>query len=215
MRGIEYIPAPKALPPGMVVPFPFSTPPSGWLLLDGSTYNYNDYPALGALYGATPGGTFNVHDYRDRVLSGASATNVLDSVAGADQADLSHTHNEGTLSTDTVSDHTHGSGTLGADSVGDHNHTVDPPNTTSTQTGSQAVGVIGLTGIATPPNVTVDVDIPQFNTGNAGAHGHSVSGDTGAAGSHGHIITGDTGAALSAAQDMRQSTIYTNWIIKT
>jgi hypothetical protein len=54
-------------PPGTIMPFGGTTPPSGWLLCDGSTYNYITYPqyatlagVIGTIYGGSPGSTFKV-----------------------------------------------------------------------------------------------------------------------------------------------------------
>lgn len=41
-----------------------SVPPK-WLELNGAILNYNDYPTLGALYGATPGTTFTLETRTD------------------------------------------------------------------------------------------------------------------------------------------------------
>ncbi len=189
------------VPTGVVWEWPFSSaPPQGWLLLDGSTYNYDDYPDLGALYGGAPGGTFDVEDRRNKVLGGASATNVLGSTAGADEIDISHTHDKGTLTTGTEPDHTHSMV---------HTHQVDPPETNTGTAGSTPVGLLGLLSQSAFPNHVHAVDIPEFTSG------ASSSADTGSAGGHDHTISGDTGSALSDTHDNRQATVYTNWIIKT
>lgn len=40
------------VPPGATVPFPFSTPPDGWVLTDGTDYDETKFPNLFAVLGA-------------------------------------------------------------------------------------------------------------------------------------------------------------------
>jgi len=47
---------------GEIIMWPHNIPPTGYLICDGSQYNYNDYPDLGSLLGASAGQTFNVPD---------------------------------------------------------------------------------------------------------------------------------------------------------
>lgn len=58
--------------PGDIKPIAGFTPPAGWLLCDGGTYNISDYPALFGAIGKTWGGdgskTFAVPDLRGRTL---------------------------------------------------------------------------------------------------------------------------------------------------
>jgi microcystin-dependent protein len=67
--------AKNGVPPGSIMPFAGSTPPDGWLLCDGSTYDTDAYENLGAVLGATwgvaPAGEFKVPDLRGRALIGA------------------------------------------------------------------------------------------------------------------------------------------------
>lgn len=98
---------------GTVQPFRF-TPSSSWLPLEGGTFNYNDYPALGALYGGSPGGTFAVDDFRGRAIYAADGTNPSGTRTGSDTADLSHTHGVGSLSGAAAGGHTHTTGASGS-----------------------------------------------------------------------------------------------------
>lgn len=74
---------------GEVISYRFSTIPEGYLLLDGSTYNFDDYPELGGLYGASEGGTFTVDDWRGVPLYGADGN--TGAVQGEDTLELSLT----------------------------------------------------------------------------------------------------------------------------
>ncbi|MGJ8685840.1 MAG: phage tail protein [Spongiibacteraceae bacterium] len=130
----------ESVPVGTVVAFRFATAPAGYLLLDGSTYNVDDYPALGALYGGTGGGTFDVDDWSDLPIFGAGTDSAGD-VVGADTVDLEHGHTT--------------SGT--AASAGDHSHTTG-------SSGSQAVGVVSLLGQGAPPNHTHTVSTTGAHT---------------------------------------------------
>lgn len=122
-------------PTGAIIAYRFASTPAGWLALDGATKNYNDYPALGALYGASPGGTFVLDDYRALPLWGSSG-GTLGATTGADTVDISHTHAvSATSSSD--GDHNHGGATgtpsatvtpltlaLGSAGSGDHTHSI-------------------------------------------------------------------------------------------
>lgn len=130
------------------------TPSTAWLPMAGGTFNHNDYPLLGALYGSSAGGTFTLEDFRGRALYGADGTNLAGTIAGTDTVDLTHGHGTGTIATATGGAHNHG-GTTGA-------------------SGSQAVGTLSLLSSAAPPNHTHT--IPQ-DTG----HTHSLSGSTASA----------------------------------
>ncbi|MGR9108324.1 MAG: phage tail protein [Gammaproteobacteria bacterium] len=81
---------------GEIIAYRFADTPAGWLELDGSTVDVDDYPVLGAKYGGSPGGTFNLDDYRDVPLWGSTGIetggDALGDVVGADTANISHTH---------------------------------------------------------------------------------------------------------------------------
>jgi microcystin-dependent protein len=60
------------VPIGAILPFGGSTPPSGYLLCDGTSYAASAYPQLSAVIGYTFGGSganFNVPDCRGKVLA--------------------------------------------------------------------------------------------------------------------------------------------------
>jgi microcystin-dependent protein len=90
-----------AVPTGMVAAWAWSTPPAGWLHLDGSSLLKSAYPALFGLIGTWWGGDtthFNLPDLRGEFLRGWAASRVghVDSgrAFGAGQLDslVAHTH---------------------------------------------------------------------------------------------------------------------------
>lgn len=78
-------------PVGAIVPYRFTGFPEKYLELNGAIQQYNEYPELGALYGATPGGTFALDDWRGLPIWGATGAD-LGTVTGSDDRDLTHTH---------------------------------------------------------------------------------------------------------------------------
>ena len=89
------------VPPGAVMHFAMSTPPSGWLIANGATVSRTTYAALywaiGTTFGAGDGSTtFNLPDLRGEFVRGHDNGRGVDSgrVFGSYQADslASHTH---------------------------------------------------------------------------------------------------------------------------
>jgi len=80
--------------PGRIMMWPFNTPPAGYLICDGSTYNYNDYPDLGALLGASTGQSFNVPDINFAKNSKGSNTLTVENedVGTHGHTSVSHNH---------------------------------------------------------------------------------------------------------------------------
>ena len=75
----------ELVPTGSVVFFAGVTIPDGWLICDGAAYEIEDYKALAKAIGQTYGGAgtqFEVPDYQDKVLFGASATRPLATAYG-------------------------------------------------------------------------------------------------------------------------------------
>lgn len=63
------------VPPGVIVPFATSTPPQGWLVCDGQSYQGIDYPELSAAIGTNYGGnstSFNVPNFTNKSLYGTT-----------------------------------------------------------------------------------------------------------------------------------------------
>lgn len=74
-------------PSGVVAMWPTATPPTGWLLCDGSTVSRTTYATLYGILGTTFGAgdgstTFNLPDYRSRVVVGASDQNPVGGALG-------------------------------------------------------------------------------------------------------------------------------------
>ena len=93
------------LPLGVILPFGGSTPPSNYLLCDGSAISrisYSDlFNVIGTAYGAGDGSTtFNVPDFRECVPVGAG-TNSTDTIANHE------TYTLGEYKDDQLQDHKH------------------------------------------------------------------------------------------------------------
>ena len=75
------------VPVGSLLMWPTATPPTGWLLCDGSLYTVAAYGALygvlGVTYGGVAGTNFNVPDFRDRMPIGAGSTYSNTSTGGS------------------------------------------------------------------------------------------------------------------------------------
>ena len=68
-------------PPGMISAYAVSTPPPGWLICNGTSYNITDYPNLYSIIGNIYGGSFStgvfsVPDYEGAFLRGAGSQTV-------------------------------------------------------------------------------------------------------------------------------------------
>ena len=103
-NGVAY----SSLPPGFIMQYATSTPPSGWLLCDGSAISRSTYSALFAIINTTYGSgngttTFNVPDLRGRVPvgygQGSGLTNRTMASTGGEE-----TH---TLTTSEMPSHSH------------------------------------------------------------------------------------------------------------
>lgn len=106
------------LPIGAPIPWPLSTPPTNFLLMDGSAQSRSTYAALFAVYGTSFGvgdgtTTFNLPDWRTRIPIGKGAGSAA-GAAGATFGAIDHTHT-GTSHTHTLAGHTH--------TMGNHTHT--------------------------------------------------------------------------------------------
>ena len=74
--NMTYLDTLPLVPPGVIAAHGSVTPPSGWLVCDGTAVNRTTYAALFAIVGGTWGAgdgstTFNLPDLRGRVLIGA------------------------------------------------------------------------------------------------------------------------------------------------
>jgi tail collar domain/collagen triple helix repeat protein len=120
-------PAGTGDPIGVVVPYAGSTPPTGWLVADGSAVSRTTYAdlfqAIGTTYGAGDGSTtFNLPDLRGRVVVSLGSSS---SVATLGQSDGTAEPLRSPLHTHAIPAHSHGIGTLQVGSDGAHQHLID------------------------------------------------------------------------------------------
>ncbi|EHR8744596.1 phage tail protein [Escherichia coli] len=177
----------EAFPPGVPLPWPSDTPPAGYAIMQGQTFDKAAYPKLAIAY---PSGV--IPDMRGWTIKGKPASGRA--VLSQEQDGIkSHTHSAsasstdlgtkttssfdyGTKSTNNTGAHTHNvSGT--ANSAGEHTHTVPlrRPN-------SGGMNFDWLDG-ASSGTVVGNGAVPS-----SGAHTHSVSGTATSAGAHAHTV---------------------------
>lgn len=199
--------------------------PTGWLLCDGSPVLRASYPGLfgviGSTYGAGDGATtFNVPDYRGRVIVGAGVGAGLTArslgATGGEEAHLLQASESGTNGNGVTGQenayHEHAfSGTTGADSP-DHAHVTslafntENPGGTLFQAGG--TGLAGQTGVA---NMWT---WPNPGTGGATArHAHAYNGATAAQNAfHAHALSA---RGADAGHNTMQPYGVANMLIKT
>ncbi|EOT7247493.1 phage tail protein [Escherichia coli] len=183
----------EAFPPGVPLPWPSDTPPAGYAIMQGQTFDKAAYPKLAVAY---PSGV--IPDMRGWTIKGKPASGRA--VLSQEQDGIkSHTHSASASNTDlgtkttssfdygtkTVSTFNHG--TKSTNTSGNHTHTVG--FAVSVQSGGADYGVPrsdkGATTTSSSGNHAHTVNIGAHNhTVGIGAHSHTV-----AIGSHGHSIT--------------------------
>lgn len=181
------------IPPGVIVPYAGSSPPTGWLLCYGQAVSRTTYAALFAAidttYGSGDGSTtFNLPDLRGRAvfgrdnMGGASSGRITQAVSGMNANNLGATGGD-----QRTQSHTH-SFSATTSSGGGHAHQLPVKSSegVTTALSTDQTNVFNMTSIS---------------TSSAGDHTHSVSGTTGASGSGG-------------SQNMPPAIIL-NYIIKT
>ena len=202
----------SSYPIGAPIPWPTDTPPEGYAIMEGQTFDAGLYPKLAAVYpsGALP-------DMRGQTIKGKpSGRAVLSTEADGVK---SHSHSASASSTDlgtkTTSSFDYGSkttssfdyGTKTSNTTGNHNHTVSG-NTSSAgahqhaRSGPQIQAGIpnnifydGYNSVSSNANTkftgTVNSATAGSNmakTSSDGAHTHSWSGTTSATGNHAHTV---------------------------
>ncbi len=202
----------SSYPIGAPIPWPTDTPPEGYAIMEGQTFDVDLYPKLAAVY---PSGS--LPDMRGQTIKGKpSGRAVLSTEADGVK---SHSHSASASSTDlgtkTTSSFDYGSkttssfdyGTKTSNTTGNHNHTVSG-NTSSAgahqhaRSGPQVQGGIptsvfydgynsaGPNGnakfTATVSGATASSNMAK--TSSDGAHTHSWSGTTSATGNHAHTV---------------------------
>ena len=138
------------LPPGVSMDYYGVSPPTGWLLEDGTVYNISAFPTLGALLGSRYGGngttTFAVPNSLNRFGVAAGSSFPFGSVGGSATAALNLTN---------LPSHTH--------TIQPHGHTAQPHTHqfTSTTIGMSTVTApIGFAaGTGAPPAVNLSADL--------------------------------------------------------
>lgn len=202
----------SSYPIGAPIPWPTDTPPEGYAIMEGQTFDVDLYPKLAAVY---PSGS--LPDMRGQTIKGKpSGRAVLSTEADGVK---SHSHSASASSTDlgtkTTSSFDYGSkttssfdyGTKTSNTTGNHNHTVSG-NTSSAgahqhaRSGPQIQARIpndifydGYNSVGANANVkftgTVNGATAGSNiakTSSDGAHTHSWSGTTSATGNHAHTV---------------------------
>ncbi len=202
----------SSYPIGAPIPWPTDTPPEGYAIMEGQTFDAGLYPKLAAVY---PSGT--LPDMRGQTIKGKpSGRAVLSTEADGVK---SHSHSASASSTDlgtkTTSSFDYGTkttssfdyGTKTSNTTGNHNHTV------SGNTGSAGAHQHARSGPQVQGGIPTSVFYDGYNSagpnGNAkftatvsgatassnmaktssdGAHTHSWSGTTSATGNHAHTV---------------------------
>ncbi|QVW09057.1 long tail fiber protein [Salmonella phage Lv5cm] len=181
----------SSYPIGAPIPWPTDTPPSGYALMEGQTFDKSAYPKLAIAY---PSGV--IPDMRGQTIKGKPSGRAVLS-AEADGV-KSHSHSASASSTDlgtkttssfdygtkTVSTFNHGTKTT--NNTGAHTHTVGGRYGGDSIGGKQRVQVSGTNQVSSSAGEhshTVDIGAHNHTVG-IGAHAHTV-----ALGAHGHTIT--------------------------
>lgn len=155
------------VPIGSIYPYLGTTPPFGYLILDGSMVSKSIYPELysicGTIYGAETLETFKLPDLRGVTVAGYKENDLVFGTLGGLAGSLTHQHS--------TSEHT-----LTVDEIPSHNHRFDF-STSGTQALSGNHGAYMIAGYS---------DTAIQNTGGGQAHTH---GDTGSASSVQPTIT--------------------------
>ncbi|QBO65391.1 putative tail collar domain protein [Escherichia phage vB_EcoM_G53] len=202
----------SSYPIGAPIPWPTDTPPEGYAIMEGQTFDAGLYPKLAAVYpsGALP-------DMRGQTIKGKpSGRAVLSTEADGVK---SHSHSASASSTDLGTKNTssfdYGSkttssfdyGTKTSNTTGNHNHTVSG-NTSSAgahqhaRSGPQVTAAWaddlfrdGVTTIGANSYAKINSGITGSTlatkvgkTSNDGAHTHSWSGTTSSTGNHAHTV---------------------------
>ena len=181
-----------AVPTGAIFTFPVATPPTGYLICDGSAISrttYSDlFAIIGVIYGNGDGSTtFNLPDYRGKFLRGLNdgSGNDPDAATRQDRGDGTAGDNVGTLQNGEMASHQHqiDPPSSTSNSSGIHTHTTISNNTTTNFTGNHSH--------STNPRI--------INTNASGNHNHTIRGEresiSQSFGFHGDFILDDNGTS--------------------
>ena len=199
------------------------TPPTGWVLLDGSQKNRLTYQGLFNLWGTTYGAgdgstTFNLPDMRGRFFLGKAASGT-GSVLGGTGGAIDHTHSGGALSGTTGATAPSISGSTGSTapsisgntaSESSHTHSGDTDANTTTITVGTAGDQISVPTLAHDHDFTTDGgSAHSHGAGSLAVASHSHSTGTLAVASHTH----DGGTLTMAATGANNPPFLVgNWI---
>lgn len=203
----------SSYPIGAPIPWPTDTPPEGYAIMEGQTFDADLYPKLAAVY---PSGT--LPDMRGQTIKGKPSGRAV--LSTEEDGVKSHSHSASASSTDlgtkTTSSFDYGSkttssfdyGTKTSNTTGNHNHTVSgntsaAGNHQHSQTGprgpsNQPTGIFpnGATlisgsqvvGFGLSNGVVPGTSQYIAKSSTEGNHTHSWSGTTSATGNHAHTV---------------------------
>jgi hypothetical protein len=166
---------------GMIMAFPTTSLPDGWLKLDGSSIAKASYPGLEAIYPAwVSGANIILPDYRGYYLRGSGTNSASATIAGNTvndtQAFSTRLPRNTAIATDSSGEHNNHSVT--SVSTYGHSHTF-----TDRANGTTAVTLSGLGNL-----LYADNSATGRTTSSDGAHSHTVTFSSD--GAHTHTITG-------------------------
>jgi microcystin-dependent protein len=236
--AVDAVQAAQYIPAGSILPFAGSSTPSGYLLCYGQAVSRTTYSGLFTAIGTTWGAgdtttTFNVPDFRDRMLIGKADMGGVDAAivdSLLTSTTLGATYDgEGAIDTITLAEanipaHTHSisgtcSGTTASD--GAHTHTFSGTTSTGGNHNHSYSNAGGDRAVASGNQVNV-ADTDTGNTSTDGSHSHTYSGTTSSDGSHTHSFSGtisgtsgSTGSGTAFTVAILNPCAVVNFIIKT
>ena len=209
------------LPPGVIMPYVVTSPPTGWLVCNGGGVSRSTYAALFAIIGTNFGSgdgvtTFNVPDLRGSVIAGYDPSNatgrLTTSVSAASIGNFGGEQSH-ILSTDELAVHTHNITDAGHNhNVTDpaHSHNVTDPGHSHTYGSANSVGIGGE-----PAASGTGVKNNALNTTTDSTNISIVSSATGLTvntNTTGIVVNNSTGGS---AHNNTQPTFILMYIIKT
>lgn len=188
-------PVAESLPVGVPLPWPTDTPPSGYIVMQGQTFDKAAYPQLAAAY---PTGV--LPDMRGQTIKGKPASG-RDVLSTEDDGVKSHTHTASTASVDlgskTTSSFDYGTkttssfdyGTKTSNNTGAHTHSISG---TAASAGAHSHTVAFYVGDSNAPGGNAARGSAgsgrTLGTSSSGGHTHSLSGTAASAGAHAHTV---------------------------
>lgn len=184
----------SSYPIGAPIPWPTDTPPEGYAIMEGQTFDVGLYPKLAAVY---PSGS--LPDMRGQTIKGKpSGRAVLSTEADGVK---SHSHSASASSTDlgtkTTSSFDYGTkttssfdyGTKTSNNTGAHTHSLS--GSTNTAGAHSHTSALYAGSSSSPGTGSIRGSAGGGNTlgtSSSGAHSHSISGTAASAGAHAHTV---------------------------